>query len=152
MPGRLAPDFTLPALVDRNVAITLSAYRGKTVYLDFWSSWCAPCRESLPLLRELHAQLAGDDFAIVAVNLDAVPADGRRLMEEYALEFPVASDVTGMAASRFGAATLPAAFLIDDQGVLQPELPKLNQQNLSAIRSSLSKLIKRERQAGPLVN
>jgi len=151
-PQRLAPDFTLPALSDRNQLITLSSFRGKTVYLDFWSSWCAPCRESLPLLNELRAQLAGDDFEVVTVNLDAYPTDGRRLIEELAIELPVASDITGAVAGRFGAATLPASFLINDEGVIQPELPKMNRQNLSAIRASLSELIEQERQARPVVN
>lgn len=137
----IAPDFTLPAISDRNQSITLSAYRGKTVYLDFWSSWCAPCRESLPLLTELHDQLAGDDFQIVAVNLDTHPADGRRLMAQYAIQYPVASDITGMAASRFGAQTLPASYLIDREGVIQPELPPLNNHNVAEITSSLLALI-----------
>jgi thiol-disulfide isomerase/thioredoxin len=135
------PDFSLPAISDRNKTITLSAYRGKTVYLDFWSSWCAPCRESLPLLSELHDQLAGDDFAIVAVNLDAHPADGRRLMEQYAIKYPVASDITGIAADKFGLSTLPAAYLINDEGVVQPELPQMNEQNIAAIKTSLLELI-----------
>ena len=141
---RLAPDFTLPAISDRNQTITLSAFRGKTVYLDFWSSWCAPCREALPLLNELREQLAGDDFEIVAVNLDAHPADGRRLMERYAITYPVASDITGIAISRFGATTLPAAYLISDEGVIQPELPPMDAQNLSAIKASLLELIERK--------
>jgi thiol-disulfide isomerase/thioredoxin len=151
-PERLAPDFSLPAISDRNQTITLSAYRGKTVYLDFWSSWCAPCRESLPLLNELNEQLAGDAFAIVAVNLDAFPADGRRLVEQYGIEYPVASDITGVAANRFGASTLPAAYLINYEGVIQPELPQMDKQNISAIRASLLELIEQERQTRPQVN
>jgi len=140
-PAALAPDFTLPAISNRDQAITLSAYRGKTVYLDFWSSWCAPCRESLPLLSELHGELAGDNFAIVAVNLDVHPADGRRLMKEFAIEYPVASDITGVAADRFGLSTLPAAYLIDAKGVIQTELPQLDKQNIAAIRTSVLELI-----------
>jgi len=149
---KLAPDFTLPALSDRNLAITLSSYRGKTVYLDFWSSWCAPCRESLPLLSELYKQFAGEDFEIVAVNLDAHPADGRRLMAQHAIAYPVASDITGIAASKFGVSTLPAAYLINNEGVIQSELPQMDMQNFSAIRASLLELIEQARQTRPLVN
>lgn len=139
-PG-LAPDFSLPAISDREQTITLSAYRGKTVYLDFWSSWCAPCRESLPLLNELREAFAGEDFEIVGVNLDTFPADGRRVMEQYAIAYPVASDITGVAADRFGAATLPAAYVIDRNGVIQPELPQMDRQSMPAIKASLLELI-----------
>ncbi|MDH3644881.1 MAG: TlpA family protein disulfide reductase [Gammaproteobacteria bacterium] len=149
---RLAPDFSLPAISDRDATITLSAYRGKTVYLDFWSSWCAPCRESLPLLSKLHQEFSGDDFQIVGVNLDALPADGRRIVEQYAIEYPVASDITGIAAQQFGASTLPAAFVINGDGVIQPELPQMDKQNISAIKASLLELIEQERQTRPLVN
>lgn len=114
------------------------------MYLDFWSSWCAPCRESLPLLNELHAQLAGDDFAIVAVNLDVHPADGRRLMEEFSVAYPVASDITGVAAARFGASTLPASYLINSDGVIQAELPLMDRQNISVIKANLLKLMAQE--------
>jgi thiol-disulfide isomerase/thioredoxin len=147
-----APEFTLPSIVDRNETITLSAFRGKTVYLDFWSSWCAPCRESLPLLGELHEQFAGDDFEIVAVNLDAHPADGRALMAQYDVTYPVASDITGVAADLFGVSTLPAAYLINAQGIIETELPKMDRQNISAIKASLLELIEPEQQARPLVN
>lgn len=153
---RHVPDFTLPAISNRDQSVTLSAYRGKTVYLDFWSSWCARCRESLPLLSKLHAQLAGDDFAVVTVNLDAHPADGRRLMAQYGIEFPVASDITGTAADKFGVSTLPASYLINDEGVMQPELPQMNKQNLAAIKESLLALIdlsfQEKSHTRPLVN
>jgi cytochrome c biogenesis protein CcmG/thiol:disulfide interchange protein DsbE len=151
-PDRLAPDFSLPAITDRNETITLSTYRGKAVYLDFWTSWCAPCRESLPLLGELHDQLAGEDFAIVTVNLDTYPADGRRLMNEFGIEYPVASDIAGVAADSFGAETLPAAYVIDGAGVIQPKLPRLNEQSMAEIKTSLLKLIEQERNTRPLVN
>jgi thiol-disulfide isomerase/thioredoxin len=153
LPQRIAPDFSLPAISDRNETITLSAYRGKTVYLDFWSSWCAPCRESLPLLNELHDELAGDDFAIVAVNLDAHPADGRRLMTQFAIKYPVASDIIGVAADKFGLSTLPASYLISHEGVIQAELPQIDKQNIAAIRTSLLELIDQSGEShAPLVN
>ncbi|MFP6816601.1 MAG: TlpA disulfide reductase family protein [Pseudomonadales bacterium] len=148
----LAPDFALPSISNRHETITLSAFRGKTVYLDFWSSWCAPCRESLPLLGELHEQFAGDEFEIVAVNLDAHPADGRDLMAQFDVAYPVASDITGVAADLFGVTTLPAAYLINAQGVIETELPKMDRQNISAIKASLLALIEPEQQARPLVN
>jgi cytochrome c biogenesis protein CcmG/thiol:disulfide interchange protein DsbE len=145
MTARTAPDFSLPAITDRNETITLTAFRGKTVYLDFWSSWCAPCRESLPLLNELHEQLGGNDFEIVAVNLDQHPADGRRLMEQFAIAYPVASDIIGVTAEKYGAQTLPASYLISGDGILQRELPQLDRRNIATIKASVLELIEQDR-------
>lgn len=142
-PTQLAPDFTLPNLLDRDQSIRLSDYRGKTVYLDFWSAWCIKCRESLPLLTELNEQLGGGEFAVVTVNIDMNPGDGRRLLEQLAVNYPVASDVSGSTADRFGAVTLPATYLIDGDGNVRPPLPTMNKQNFSAIKALLAEMIER---------
>jgi thiol-disulfide isomerase/thioredoxin len=141
---QLAPGFTLPNLLDRDQSIRLSDYRGKTVYLDFWSAWCIKCRESLPLLTELNRQLGGEEFAVVTVNIDMNPGDGKRLLEQLAVNYPVASDVSGSTADRFGAVTLPATYLIDGDGNVRPPLPTMNKQNFSAIKERLAEMIERE--------
>lgn len=140
-----APDFTLPNLLNRDESIRLSDFRGKTVYLDFWSAWCLPCRESLPLLTELNREMGGDQFAVVTVNIDVNPGDGRRLLDQMTVNYPVASDVSGIAADRFGAETLPAAYLIDSEGNLYPSLPTMNERNFPAIKARLAELIERDR-------
>ncbi len=142
---QLAPDFTLPNLFNRDESIRLSDYRGKTVYLDFWSAWCIKCRESLPLLTELNRELAGREFAVVTVNIDVNPRDGMRLLEQMTVNYPVASDVSGRAADRFGAVTLPATYLIDAEGNLRPSLPTMNEHNFSAIKARLAELIERDK-------
>ncbi|NIP14663.1 MAG: redoxin domain-containing protein [Pseudomonadales bacterium] len=140
-----APDFTLPNLLNRDESIRLSDFRGKTVYLDFWSAWCVKCRKSMPLLTELNRQLGGQAFAVVSVNIDVNPRDGMHLLEQMTVNYPVASDVSGRAADRFGAVTLPATYLIDAEGNLRPSLPTMNEQNFSAIKARLAELIERDK-------
>ena len=67
--GDIAPSFSLPVLGELQT-VSLSDLRGKVVYLDFWASWCGPCRISLPQMVELQAELGSDQFEVIAINLD----------------------------------------------------------------------------------
>ena len=128
-------DFTLPSIADRHQSIRLADYRGKTVYLDFWSSWCLPCRDSLPLLSKLQKTFAGEEFAVLTVNLDAHPSDGRHLMEKLQIDQPVASDVGWRVAKQFGLEVLPAAFLINADGSVRGRLPQLDNGSFAEVAS-----------------
>ncbi len=134
-------DFTLPSISDRHQSIRLADYRGKTVYLDFWSSWCLPCRDSLPLLGKLQGTFASEDFAILTVNLDAHPSDGRHLMEKLQIEQPAASDVGWRVAKQFGLEVLPAAFLIDADGSVRHRLPELNDESFAEVASIIDRAL-----------
>jgi peroxiredoxin len=113
--GDPAPSFVLPAL-GGDGSIRLSDYKGQVVYLDFWASWCAPCRVSLPLLSRLRDQLNGQGFEVVAVDVDQNPEDGRRFLASYPVSYPVASDSTGRFTSEYELIGMPSSFLIDRQG------------------------------------
>ena len=78
--GQKAPEFKAPAL-DGGKSLSLAAYRGKVVYLDFWASWCPPCLTSLPLLEELRKEFPSDQFQILAVNVDQDPEKARKFLE-----------------------------------------------------------------------
>lgn len=151
-PAGAAPDFSLPDLRDQHRTIALSDYRGKAVYLDFWSAWCAPCRDNLPLLGELHRLLGGDDFQVITVNVDVDPRDGQRLMEELSIDYVVASDVASLSAKKYDLTTLPAAFVIDREGVIRTGFPKLNRQSFSAVKAGLTELIRQDSKAHARVN
>jgi thiol-disulfide isomerase/thioredoxin len=116
--GDAAPAFVLPAL-ESSASISLSDYKGKVVYLDFWASWCGPCRFSLPLLGELRDELKEQGFEVVAVDVDEDPEDGRRFLQKYPVSYPVASDPTGLYASDYELIGMPSSFLIDRQGVVR---------------------------------
>jgi thiol-disulfide isomerase/thioredoxin len=116
--GQLAPALTVPSIDPRHL-ITLADYRGKVVYLDFWSSWCAPCRRAMPELSALRDQLSRDDFEVVAVNVDPVNEDVRRFLDQVSVSYPVGVDATARSATTFQVTTFPAAFLIDRDGIVQ---------------------------------
>lgn len=143
--GDVAPDFTLPPLRAADIAkaqvLSLSDFRGKVVYLDFWDSWCGPCRESLPALDGLRSELSRDAFEIVAVNLDADPAAGRRFLAQYPVTYPVASDPSANAAAAYRLSALPTSFLIDRDGVVHHVHQGFRKEDIGKIRAELVKLI-----------
>lgn len=116
--GEAAPEFSAPRLVGEG-AVSLGAYRGKVVYLDFWASWCAPCLVSLPMLEELRKEFPADHFQILAVNLDREPARARSFLRKRKISYPSATDPEGRIPERFGLETMPTSYLIDARGVVR---------------------------------
>ena len=116
--GDVAPGFELPRLSGSGT-VTLSDFAGKVVFIDFWASWCAPCRDSLPLLDRLHASLAARGFAVLAVNIDEDIDAGRRFLETYAVGYTVLSDQAGRVAASYDLVTMPTSFLVDRNGIVR---------------------------------
>ena len=138
--GERAPVFTAPALVGKE-QVSLSAYRGKVVYLDFWASWCAPCLSSLPLLDELRQEFSAADFQIVAVNVDANPKDGRAFLRKRPIGYPSASDPKGNLPARFEVETMPTSFLIDRQGVIRYVHKGFRKGDMDELRERIKELV-----------
>jgi thiol-disulfide isomerase/thioredoxin len=116
--GQPAPQFTLPTL-QQNQPTALKQYAGKVIYLDFWASWCAPCRTSFPLLDKLHEKLKGQGFTVVAVNLDEDKANAEKFLQEFPVGFTVLRDAKGEWADQYVVESMPTSFIIDKQGVVQ---------------------------------
>lgn len=96
--------------------LDLSAYRGKVVYLDFWASWCGPCRLSFPFMNQLRYGSLRDDLVVIAVNVDHDSAAARRFLREHPANFTVIYDASGKTASRFKVADMPTSILIGKDG------------------------------------
>lgn len=111
--GAMAPDIALP---ECTVAARLSDLRGRLVYLDFWASWCAPCRLSFPWMTELQRQHGPRGLQVVAVNLDVRRADADAFLARHPPGFAVAFDPRGVSAETFGARAMPSSVLIDAEG------------------------------------
>ncbi len=116
--GDKAPAFSAPEL-DGDAKLSLSAYRGKVVFLDFWASWCAPCLTSLPLLEELRKELADQDFQILAVNVDKDREKAKRFLSRHPIGYPSVSAPAGKLPETFELKTMPTSFLIDRDGVIR---------------------------------
>lgn len=103
----------------QSAKISLDQYRGKVVYLDFWASWCAPCKISLPLLNELYRHLSGNGFEVLAVSIDAIPSEAIEFLGRYPVDYQVVSDPKGNYAKQFSVVSMPTAFIIDRRGVIR---------------------------------
>jgi thiol-disulfide isomerase/thioredoxin len=96
--------------------IGLESLRGKVVYLDFWSSWCVPCRQSFPWMDGLQQSLGRDGFVVVAVNVDHDRADADRFLRELSPAFRIVYDPEGKLAEQYRVHGMPTSFLIDRDG------------------------------------
>lgn len=116
--GDRAPDFSATAL-DGKSNVSLAQYRGKVVYLDFWASWCAPCLKAIPEIEAMRKELAGEDFQVVAINLDQQTKKALRFLEKNPIGYPSASDPKGRLPEQYGVDTMPTSYLIDGEGVIR---------------------------------
>ena len=112
--GQAAPDFTLSAADGRPVQ--LSALRGKVVYLDFWASWCGPCRQSFPWMNAMHDKYGSTGLAVVGVNVDQRRPDAEKFLAQVPAQFAVAYDPQGTSPKLYAVKGMPSSVLIDPQG------------------------------------
>ncbi|MDP8983801.1 MAG: TlpA family protein disulfide reductase [Pseudomonadota bacterium] len=96
--------------------LDLTAYRGKVVYVDFWASWCAPCKQSFPWLDELVHEHASQDFVVIGVNVDKARDRAERFLNETRADFPIVYDPEGELATAYKVTGMPSGVLIDRTG------------------------------------
>ena len=97
--------------------LDLNAYRGKVVYLDFWASWCGPCKQSFPWMENLKDTYGRQGLAVIAVNLDMDRADADKFLERFRPTFEVRFDPKGELAALYKVRAMPSSVLIDRHGV-----------------------------------
>ena len=112
-----APDFTLKAANGEN--IKLSEFRGDVVMINFWASWCAPCRQEMPLLDKLYAKYSPMGFTLLGVNVEEDPAQARRLLEEIPVRFPILFDTRNEVSRLYQVEAMPSTVLVDRDGRLR---------------------------------
>jgi peroxiredoxin len=94
----------------------LADYRGKVVLINFWATWCGPCREEMPSTQELKNKLAGRPFVVLAVNLDEPESRIRKFLTQMKLDFPILLDPDRNVAKGWNARILPATFIVGPDG------------------------------------
>jgi len=117
-PGATAPDFALSKL-SGDGTVKLSDYRGRPVVVNFWASWCHPCRKEFPLLADARTKYRGDDLAIIGVSYRDIPSDSRRFVKDQDAKWTFARDDRGAVAKDYGVRAVPQTFFIDADGTIR---------------------------------
>jgi len=116
VPPKAAPDFTL--LNADGQQVSLQQYRGKVVFLNFWATWCIPCREEMPALERLHQTYQAHDLVIISIDLKENADQVKAFFQKHGLSFPALLDQNGSVFRDYLVAGMPTTYLIDRDGTL----------------------------------
>ncbi len=139
--GDLAPEFTLPDIHEGQPDISLADLRGKTVYVDFWASWCAPCLRSMPLINELYNKYQDQDFEVIAINVDDPVEDGQEFLLDTPLDYLIAADTDNTVLNEFAVRGMPTSFLIDKDGVVRMVHMGFRGNDIELIEAAITELL-----------
>ncbi|MBA3016162.1 MAG: TlpA family protein disulfide reductase [Proteobacteria bacterium] len=115
--GEAAPDFTL---VDRKGKTwTLSELKGQVVFVNFWATWCPPCREEMPSMQKLYTMLPGDKFKMLAILNKDDPALADSFAAKLGITMPILNDQQNTIGPKYGLTGVPETFIVDKQGILR---------------------------------
>ena len=140
--GTPAPSLSMQALDEGGAAVTTSSLKGSVVYVDFWASWCVPCRLSMPALDALYKKNKSRGFAVVGVNKDATPADAKRFLARVPVSFALVRDGADEAARGFDVKAMPSGYLIDRKGVVRVVHRGFTAETGAALEKEIDSLLK----------
>jgi len=139
--GSLAPTFSLPDLQGRQVS--LEKFRGKVVMLDFWATWCGPCRMTMPLVDRLQKEFP-NEMVLLAINLQETPEEVRTYVERRKIEATVLLDETGEVGFAYRSESIPMQVLIDKEGVIRHIQVGYHSRMDQELRAEIQKLLSAE--------
>jgi peroxiredoxin len=112
-----APDFTLKSLDGAN--LRLEEYRGQVVLINFWASWCGPCRQEMPLLDRLHHRYEDTGFAVLGINVEGQVAPAQEIVDSTSVTFPIVIDDGQKVSEMYNLEAMPSTFVVDRDGVVR---------------------------------
>ncbi len=118
--GISAPDFSVKSLEGKS--LKLSDFRGKVVFLNFWATWCPPCRAEMPSIETLYQRYKNQAVQVLAVSVQEEPSVVKVFLSQNSFTFPIALDPNGEVAQLYGIRGIPTTFIIDPKGTLQGAL------------------------------
>ncbi len=137
--GQPAPDFALKSSNGEN--LRLSEYRGDVVMINFWATWCGPCRQEMPLLDELYTRYQRVGFSLLGVNIDDDSRKAMNMVAELGVSFPVLFDSRKEVSKLYKVSAMPVTVLVDREGTVRHVhhgyRPGVEEQYLNEIRSLL---------------
>ncbi|MDH3327073.1 MAG: TlpA family protein disulfide reductase [Gammaproteobacteria bacterium] len=133
-------DFSLKTTSGKTVK--LSKLKGKVVYVDFWASWCAPCRKSFPWMNNMHARYKAKGLKIIAISLDSDRKVTKKFLRDNPALFTVAYDSDGKVADKYGVQVMPTSYLIGRNGELLATHKGFRKKHADAIEAEIKKALK----------
>ncbi|MHC9512160.1 TlpA disulfide reductase family protein [Kangiella sp. M94] len=127
-----------PALLEQ---LNLEQYHGKVVYVDFWASWCDPCRQSFPVMNDLQETYGEDNFVIIAINEDSEPGAAEQFLAQYPANFTIFYDQNGELAKYFKVDAMPTSYLLDQTGAAKYRHRGFHQKDISQINDQIQALL-----------
>jgi len=121
--------------------LDLNQYEGKVIYLDFWASWCGPCRKSFPWLNEMEERYNDKDLVIIGVNLDTDIALANQFLESVPASFKLFSDPDGHLAERYKLIGMPSSFVIDRHGEVRHRHVGFKKSDIASYEASIKALL-----------
>lgn len=115
--GKPAPDFALKSTTGEN--LRLSEFRGDVVMVNFWATWCGPCRQEMPILDELYDRYQKVGFRLIGVNIDDDPRRAIEMLESLGVSFPVVFDDRKEVSEQYQVQAMPVTLLIDRDGIVR---------------------------------
>ena len=112
------PKLVLPEF-NSGKMFSLKRLKGRVVYIDFWASWCGPCRKSLPEFNKLYKQYKNKGFSILAINLDDDKAAARKFLKQFPVDYTVLTDAKNLSPKGFKVQVMPTGFLLDRKGIIR---------------------------------
>jgi thiol-disulfide isomerase/thioredoxin len=133
-----APRFTLPT---RDSSVSLDSLQGKVVYVDFWASWCGPCRQSFPWMKTMHERYGSKGLVVVAINLDKDRSAAESFLEKFPAPFTVAFDPSGKTAKEYKVWGMPTSYVVGKTGAIVSTHAGFDPKRAASVESEIATLL-----------
>ncbi len=138
--GNVAPEFTLPDLNGKNVSLQKVIAANKVTLVNFWATWCPPCRAEIPELETFYQAYAKQQVALLGVNLQQQPAEVRNFVSRNKMSFPVLTDTSGAVGNTYQIYAIPTTFIIDQAGKIRAKIE--GSTDLNTLKNKVLPLLK----------
>ncbi|MFL2504116.1 MAG: TlpA family protein disulfide reductase [Candidatus Azotimanducaceae bacterium] len=140
--GETAPAFSLKSISGPE-PVELESQTEKILYIDFWASWCGPCKLSFPSMIKLKELFKDDPFEIIAISVDADSKSAKKFLDSYKINFKVALDSAGVAAEKYALPGMPSSYLLDQDRKVIAKHKGFRKSDFTKIKEEIEEALKR---------